>query len=796
MSRVLASILFFTGLSLIAPPAHAAVSVTISAAPSTLVVGDQAVIKGKAVNAKPGSVVKLQRKVDGTWRAVASKKVWAARTYSFAVKPTRGIHYYRVVKARQLGQAYAQSPIAKVTVTGPLAVTISASPDTLSAGDTATVSGRAVNALPGSMVQLQRLADGSWRAVGATRIGSTRTFTFAVAPVKGYQYYRVVKPRQLGQATAVSPVVTLAVRWRPTVHISSQLSTDPASNERELTIDGSVSERDGVTKLRLERDLGVGRGWELQGAYILDAGGTVRVIIHNETQARFRLVYPGVGLRQTAVSATSSHLPGPQELPVNSSLALEPELEGTYSLLTFNADKGTPLTLAGSGESWSAVIYGPTGEELGAISSAGERLQRFVAPSSGGHTIRVHRPLARTTWFDLSKPKVYDASIDGPAVDASNDFSAQEIELRFQGEAGDLITVERGGDVGNPVLLGPSGSVGTQRWGTPGWGAPDRTEAFQLPETGTYRYRLREPWNYSVSVRLLSAVTAHATLDGARVQLSLDDRSRAAVITFAATKGQAIDLITSDHALPRVFTPSGVFEYGPRPFAQETGLHLAVFWGQDTPSSREFWLASPQSAEASIDGDPVDFTFPKDGLTRSAVVEFAGLAGQVVRMRGEATSGHWGTPAVYAPDGSTVFDGIDSYDKAFLLPMDGRYRLRVAAADSLEGRLELLSGKRVSFPADGTAVPFDVETPGGVAWARVDVQAESVVDLKIADALVPDGYLWLTVSRPNGAIVHELRSSQREAVRFDVPAPGTYYIGVVGEGDATGTIWASQSIVS
>jgi len=167
MRRLLAILLAVVGLSLISPPANAAVSVTITASPTTLVEGGSTVIKGKAVNAKPGSVVRLQLWSGGSWQTLASKKVWSTQTYAFKVTPPRGSPQYRVFKPAQLGQKAAVSAVVRLTVTWQPTLTLA----TAAVHDTSNhqfihVSGH-TNA-PNTVVRMQKQAgSGEWRAWGS-----------------------------------------------------------------------------------------------------------------------------------------------------------------------------------------------------------------------------------------------------------------------------------------------------------------------------------------------------------------------------------------------------------------------------------------------------------------------------------------------------------------------------------------------------------------------------------------------------------------------------------------------------
>lgn len=104
-------------LAVLAPPATAAVSISVTVSASTVSEGSAVRIGGTAWGARLGSVVDLQRWYDGAWRRVARKTLVDTRRFSFRVTPPRGVQRYRVRKPAQLGQSAATSRTISVTVT-------------------------------------------------------------------------------------------------------------------------------------------------------------------------------------------------------------------------------------------------------------------------------------------------------------------------------------------------------------------------------------------------------------------------------------------------------------------------------------------------------------------------------------------------------------------------------------------------------------------------------------------------------------------------------------------------------
>ena len=116
MRRLLVLLMLTGSLLLAHPPAYAAVSVSVTASRTTLMVGQLVAVQGKASGAAPGSVVRLQHRTGGAWHTVASRRISSERLYGFWVKPPKGYQDYRVRKPAQLGQPAATSATVRLTV--------------------------------------------------------------------------------------------------------------------------------------------------------------------------------------------------------------------------------------------------------------------------------------------------------------------------------------------------------------------------------------------------------------------------------------------------------------------------------------------------------------------------------------------------------------------------------------------------------------------------------------------------------------------------------------------------------
>ena len=211
MRRILGILLAFAGLSLVAPPpAEAAVTVTIQGSPSTFMVGEATTISGRASGARSGSTVSLQRRIDGVWTAVASKRVWSERTYSFTTTPPKGYQYFRVVFPWQDGQAYAASPTLTLTVQWRPTVAITSADAVIDPdlGSVFTVRGRVAGVSQGLIAaQYLDAYNGRWETREVFPIGSSGQFVARNAEVRAGTELRMLLPAAGPRLKALSSTV-------------------------------------------------------------------------------------------------------------------------------------------------------------------------------------------------------------------------------------------------------------------------------------------------------------------------------------------------------------------------------------------------------------------------------------------------------------------------------------------------------------------------------------------------------------------------------------------------------------
>lgn len=229
MKRLVAAIFFAAGLTVVAPPAEASVSLTIEVSETTIMRGDSVVISGKAARARIGTTIRLQHKRPNGWRTVTSKTIGMSRTYSFRVTPPKGRQTYRALKPRQYGQPRVVSPSVTIKVQWVPTLTLDA---VIPVHDVAgmqfqDVSGR-TNAF-GTEVALQHETKyGGWTSWGRATVGPTGAFK--------------ARLRNLAQGTLVRAVIH---GTGPRLRATSAIQVT-GLQPFDLTLDGSAVNVGGV----------------------------------------------------------------------------------------------------------------------------------------------------------------------------------------------------------------------------------------------------------------------------------------------------------------------------------------------------------------------------------------------------------------------------------------------------------------------------------------------------------------------------------------------------------------------
>ena len=564
MRRLLSVLLVLGGLVLVAPPAQAAVSVTVSASRTTLPTGSSVTLSGRAVDAKPGSVVKLQRHTATGWTTVASKKVWSTRSYSFTTTPPKGYQSYRVLKPRQLGQASAVSRTVKLTVQWRPTVVLGDAHDQVDGTTgqvTTTATGGTTGLAAGTQVRrdLQQ-PDGSWAAQGWTTLAADHTWDDTFTSSDG-QHLRYTAPASGARLATSSATFAVDGSWTPT--ITAAATMDPATLDARVT-GSSTGLPAGVT---LQRQRAVNGTWTNQGTPVtVAADGSFTDSFVVEMNRDYRYAAPAAGLRQAASSAPFAFADTPVgQASLGTTTSVVFPAGATERTLLLHLDEGQVFT--SDGPWWvTESVTDPAGATMPGFGPADQDVTA-VAPVSGDYRIRLtagSSTSSRTVRFTLSAPVVVTTTLDAPAQDVASTMPGQVVDLVFAAEAGGVVSEHATPD---PQLGHAPGAVSLRTPGgtvVPTWGRLVREgTTWRLPgATGDYTLRIT-PGRGGVVDRqeqaVLAAHEATPAVDGAPGHVSLDRPGRVGVVTVTVPAGLRMRLSDTASAYldEETFGPDG-----------------------------------------------------------------------------------------------------------------------------------------------------------------------------------------------------------------------------------------------
>ena len=543
MRRLASSLLVLagalTGLALVSPPAHAALSVTIYASASTVPEGSAVTFTGRAIDARLGSVVRLQRqRTDGSWAVVASRKLVDTRRYRFTTTPPRGYQKYRVVKPAQLRQPGRVSATKTIKVTWRPAVTLGTVKhqvvDYSTGAVTTSTNGRTTRLSAGFELrrELQR-SDGTWALHGRVRVASDQTWRDRFSSRHG-QRFRYVAPAYGSRLAKASSSFVVDGHWTPTVTASAML--DPLTRDATLAGDTTGVQAGATIRLQYLSYSGVWSAWP--GEIQVASDGTFSKTFAPIMDYKYRVYAPANGLRRAAVSSTFGVTQGGRaRVDLNTTTRVYFPTEVFQRTVVVHVEKGQTFTVHDH-ESLTATVSDPSGNTLTGMDTSDEAVT-MVAPLTGDYAIVLSRePSEGAPAFDitLSTPRIVSTTIDGPATDLVNDLPAQVVDLQFDGTAGALISEDTPQSPPNSTvtLLGPSGRV------IPIWHPTYGGTVWQLPDTGRYTIRVAPEFSNRISradEQVLSVMTDSMTLNESPASINLDQRGRFAVVTVDVPAG-------------------------------------------------------------------------------------------------------------------------------------------------------------------------------------------------------------------------------------------------------------------
>ena len=534
---VLAGVL--TGLVLVSPPAHAALSVTIYASASTVPEGSSVTFTGRAIDARLGSVVRLQRqRTDGSWALVSSRKLVDTRRYRFTTTPPRGYQKYRVVKPAQLGQPGRVSATKTIKVTWRPGVTLGAVKhqvvDYSTGAVTTSTNGRTTRLSAGFELrrELQR-SDGTWALHGRVRIASDQTWRDRFSSRHG-QRFRYVAPAYGARLAKASSSFVVDGHWTPTITAFAML--DPLTRDATLAGDTTGVQAGATIRLQYLSYSGVWSAWP--GDIQVSSDGTFSKTFAPIMDYKYRVYVPASGLRRAALSSTFGVTQGARaQVDLNTTTHVDFPREVFQRTLVVRIEQGETFTV--HDHEWlTATVFDPSGNTVTGMDTSDEAVT-MVAPSTGDYAVILSRaPSEDAPAFDitLSTPRIVSTTIDGPATDLVSDLPGQVVDLQFDGTAGALISEQTPQSPRNSTvtLLNPSGRV------VPIWHPTYGGTVWQLPDTGRYTIRVAPEFTNRVSRaddQVLSVFTDTMTLNGSPTSIKLDQRGRFAVVDIEVPAG-------------------------------------------------------------------------------------------------------------------------------------------------------------------------------------------------------------------------------------------------------------------
>lgn len=670
-----------------------------------------------------------------------------------------------------------------------VSVTIHASKTTLLEGSSTVISGNAVNAEPGSFVRLEHRSNGSWVTVKSTKTAADRTYAFMITPKRGWQFYRVVKPRQLGQPTAASPRLTLAVQWTPSITFATE--TKIVDGAQWAIIRGSVADQPdalSASYLHVQERQSDGT-WRVEDTNF-SWNDPLRTEFMGTAEfadgAVYRLALDATALTRAVRSQPATFSHQRYTMSVNSGLHLTRLDDGLgAATVELDLDGGRDVTLAGSGTSWVLHLLDPAGSEVGQVSST-QKFGRFPAVSSGTYQIVVDNfDSATGNAMDVwaSTPLIQDVEV-GTEPPPTNLLPRQELDLRFAVPADHAVTVNRHSyyewtsdddvvdDAGNAVAaLIPARHAGSQ--------ALSRSPVFYSPTDAILRYRYRPDSAAAAAPSqptVFEAPIQDIDVDGPASPSGPVPEGAVALFRYQPPVGWRPTLSTDIRPLE-----------GHGPLAPWNGAY-AILTGAHA-NSGSMQLLSPLEFDVALD-DPELTVDTTQWFARELILHVALEAGDVVSGTGTVWPEYAGT--LRGPSGELI-PRAGNFGSAFIAPVDGEYTYHVVSEHQVE-KIGVALATELIFPTDAPT-RFAIETPDHVAYAWCSAPPGTTVSI---DALAADtslGDIWTVgISDPPDGIAHV--NSEQPSTTFTVGPSGRYLVLFDVTADRTGAVTLQQHVVS
>jgi len=209
-------------LVVLAPAAGAAPAakraLTLTRTPATVVAGSSVTFSGRLGHTPKGSAVQVQIRKGAKWTRVATVKTTTkAGAYKAKYAPTRlGALSFRAFAPARKGLKAATSKAVGLTVLARVAVTLQATPSSVTIGSPTSLHGTVKPFVAGTKVTLQHLTGSTWTTATTATVSATGGFAASVVPPGSSDRYRASVPRVGTKAAAVSGTVTVTSTAPPT----------------------------------------------------------------------------------------------------------------------------------------------------------------------------------------------------------------------------------------------------------------------------------------------------------------------------------------------------------------------------------------------------------------------------------------------------------------------------------------------------------------------------------------------------------------------------------------------------
>jgi subtilisin family serine protease len=498
----------------------------------------------------------------------------------------------------------------------------------------------------------------------------------------------------------------------------------------------------------------------------------------------------------------------------------------------FETDAGKPVTLSAIASQCAQadgvqVSATANGSPL-AVTARGDGLYTaaYTPAAAGAVTFAVTATAgARSSTRSVTgvASQVGTITANGPAMTVTASAPGQNPRLRFDGRAGEQVSVKLS-SVSIPSsfvsILKPDGSTLGNNAYVGIFGGFLDTRA--LPLAGTYTILLDPQSSYtgSATVNLYDVppdANGPITPGGAPVTISTTTPGQNMRLPFTGSAGQRVSFKLTGTTLSSAYvsilkpdgtlvgaaayvgTGGGFFDTRALPTA---GGYTILIDPQDVATGAAtvtLYDVPPDAGGAIAPGGSLSVSAGTPG--QNARATFTGSAGErvSVNVTGVSLTGSWAYASILKPDGTTL--GPNAYvatSGGFLdtraLPVAGTYTILFDPQDATTGSATLTlydvpSDAGGALVAGGPPLSVSMGTPGQNAQVSFDGQAGQRVSLKLANSTV--SFAYISILKPDGTALGSnafVGIGNGFVDTRTLPAAGTYRILLDPQGTATGSM--------